>query len=73
MITVKEKIINGIQSINNEELLQEVYTLFQDIQETKKIIILNPEQKLEIEEARNDYKNNRFYSTEETFKDLLDD
>ena len=41
MITVKEKIINGIQSINNEELLQEVYTLFQDIQETKKIIILN--------------------------------
>ena len=73
MITVKEKIINGIQSINNEELLQEVYTLFQDIQETKKIIILNSEQKLEIEEARKDYKNNRFYSTEETFKDLLDD
>ncbi|MBK6699986.1 MAG: hypothetical protein IPG55_08835 [Saprospiraceae bacterium] len=73
MITVKEKIINGIQSINNEELLQEVYTLFQDIQETKNIIILNSEQKLEIEEARNDYKNNRFYSTEETFKDLLDD
>ena len=73
MITVKEKIINGIQSINNEELLQEVYTLFQDNQETKKIIILNSEQKLEIEEARNDYKNNRFYSTEETFKDLLDD
>ncbi len=73
MITVKEKIINAIQGINNEELLQEVYTLFQDIQETKKIIILNSEQKLEIEEARNDYKNNRFYSTEETFKDLLDD
>lgn len=73
MSTVKEKIIKGIQSINNEELLQEVYTLFQDIQETKKIIILNSEQKLEIEEARNDYKNNRFYSTEETFKDLLDD
>ncbi|MBK9718923.1 MAG: hypothetical protein IPO85_15700 [Saprospiraceae bacterium] len=73
MITIKEKIINGIQSINNEELLQEIYTLFQDIQETKKIIILNSEQKLEIEEARNDYKNNRFYSTEETFKDLLDD
>ena len=73
MITVKEKIINGIQSINNEELLQEVYTLFQDIQETRNIIILNSEQKLEIEEARNDYKNNRFYSTEETFKDLLDD
>ncbi len=73
MITVKEKIINGIQSINNEELLQEVYTVFQDIQETKNIIILNSEQKLGIEEARNDYKNNRFYSTEETFKDLLDD
>ncbi|MBK9722654.1 MAG: hypothetical protein IPO78_13725 [Saprospiraceae bacterium] len=73
MYTVKEKIIKGIQNIDNEELLQEVYTLIQDIQETKQVITLNAEQKLLIEEARNDYKSGRYYSTEETFKDLLDD
>ncbi|MBK6544354.1 MAG: hypothetical protein IPO86_00320 [Saprospiraceae bacterium] len=73
MSTVKEKIIKGIQNIDNEELLQEVYTLIQDIQETKQVITLNAEQKLLIEEARNDYKSGRYYSTEETFKDLLDD
>ncbi|MFZ1515837.1 MAG: hypothetical protein WAT21_10580 [Saprospiraceae bacterium] len=73
MNTVKEKIIKGIQDIDNEELLQEVYTLIQDIQDTKQIIVLNSEQKLLIEEARNDYNNNHFFSTEETFKDLLDE
>ena len=73
MATVKEKIIKGIQNIDNEELLQEVYTLLQDIQETKQVIALNAEQKMLIEEARNDYKSGRFYTTEETFKDLLDD
>ncbi|MBK6544363.1 MAG: hypothetical protein IPG12_03685 [Saprospiraceae bacterium] len=44
MSTVKEKIIKGIQNIDNEELLQEVYTLIQDIQETKQVITLNAEQ-----------------------------
>lgn len=45
MSTVKEKIIKGIQDIDNEELLREVYTLLQDIQETKQVIPLNSEQK----------------------------
>ncbi|MDQ3141570.1 MAG: hypothetical protein M3Q56_04910 [Bacteroidota bacterium] len=73
MPTVKEMIIKGIQNIDNEELLQEIYTLLQDIQETKQLIILNTEQKMKIEEARNDYKNGRFYTTEQVFKDLLED
>ena len=73
MATVKEKIIKGIQNIDSEELLQEVYTLLLDIQETKQVIALNAEQKMLIEEARNDYKSGRFYTTEEAFKDLLDD
>ncbi len=73
MPTVKDKIIKGIQNIDNEELLQEVYTLLQDIQETKQIITLNSEQKLNIEEARNDYRNNRFFTTDQVFNDLLDD
>ncbi|MBK9720539.1 MAG: hypothetical protein IPO78_02850 [Saprospiraceae bacterium] len=73
MPTSKEKLINGIQNIDNEELLHEVYTLLQDIQETKQSITLNAEQKIKLDEARNDYKNHRFYTTEQTFKDLLDD
>ena len=73
MPRVKEKIIKGIQNIDNEELLQEVYTLLQDIQETKQIINLNPDQKALIEEARIDYGKGHFYTTEEAFKDLLDD
>jgi len=73
MSTVKEKIIKGIQDIDNEELLLEVYTLLQDIQETKQVITLNSDQKMLIEEARTDYKSGRFYTTDETFKDLLDD
>lgn len=73
MPTVKDKNIKRIQNIDNEELLQEVYTLLQDIQETKQIITLNSEQKLNIEEARNDYRNNRIFSTDQVFNDLLDD
>lgn len=73
MSTIKDKIIKGIQNINNEELLQEVYTLMLDIQETKRFITLNPEQKANIEEARKDYNEGRYHSTEELFKELLDE
>ena len=73
MLTVKEKIINGIQNIENDELLIEVYALIKDIQNANEIIILNPEQKTAVNEARNDYKSGRIYSTDEIFKNLLDD
>ncbi len=73
MSSIKEKIIKGIQNIDNEELLEEVYTLLQDIQETKRIVYLNPEQKALIEEARIDYSKGRYYTTDQAFKDLLDD
>ncbi len=73
MTSVKEKIIKGIQDIDNEELLQEVYILLQDIQETKQVIELNADQKSLIEKARNDFKRGHYYSTEDTFKDLLNE
>ncbi|MBK7232375.1 MAG: hypothetical protein IPH93_08930 [Saprospiraceae bacterium] len=71
MLTIKEKIIKRIEGINDEELLQDVYTLLLDIVETRQILILNDEQKLKIEEARIDYKNNRFYTNDHVFNDLL--
>ncbi|MBK7359766.1 MAG: hypothetical protein IPI45_03195 [Saprospiraceae bacterium] len=73
MSTIKEKIIKGIQGIDNEEILPEVYTLLQDILETKQVISLNAEQKMLIHEARNEYKTGRHYTTEQAFNDLLDD
>ena len=73
MPSIKEKIISGIQNIDNEELLQEVYVLLQDIQETKQIIQLNAEQKALIEEARNDYSKGRYFTTDQVFKELLDE
>ena len=73
MSTIKEKIIEQIQGIEDENLLAEVYKLFQDIKNTEYSIPLNEEQKLRIEEARADYLNGRFSTTDELFDDLKDD
>ena len=73
MITIKEKIIEQIQGMEDENLLAEVYILFQDIQNTEQVIELNPEQISRIEEARANYLNGKYYSTDELFSDLADD
>ncbi|MEI6815292.1 MAG: hypothetical protein WCL14_01680 [Bacteroidota bacterium] len=73
MITIKEKIIEQIQGIEDENLLAEVYKLFQDIQDMEQVIELNPEQISRIEEARANYLNGKFHTTDELFNDLADD
>lgn len=73
MPSVKEKIIQEIQNMNDEDLLKEVYTVFQDIEAVKQKIILNKEQISNIQEAREDYKKGRFHSTDDLFKDLIND
>ncbi|HMG14497.1 MAG TPA: hypothetical protein VK590_03555 [Saprospiraceae bacterium] len=73
MLTVKEKIIKGIQNIHDEDLLLDVYILLQDIQDTKKYIKLNTEQKTSLEEAREDYKQGRYHSTDDLFKEMLNE
>ena len=73
MITIKEKIIEQINGIEDENLLAEVYILFQDIQNMDHVIELNPEQISRIEEARANYLTGKFYTTDELFNDLADD
>jgi hypothetical protein len=73
MLSIKEKIIEQIQGIEDESLLAEVYKLFQDIQNTNSTIHLNDEQKSRIEEARADYLNGKYTSTDDLFNELKDE
>ena len=73
MQTFKEKIIQRVNDINDDELLKEIYSLMIDIQETKKIIVFSEEQKQKIEEARKDYSEGRYHTTDNLFKELLDE
>ncbi len=45
MASIKEKIIKDTGLINDEGLLNQVYLLLNDIQDTRKMIELNEEQK----------------------------
>ena len=71
MASVKEKIISDVQNITDEELLKQVYVVLQDLQGVARTIVLNQEQKANIQEAREDYKKGNAYSTDELFDDLL--
>ena len=72
-MTVKAQIIKDIEGINDENLLKEIYILMKDIQGLKKYIVLNDEQKINIEEAQTEYGKGKFYETDELFKDLLNE
>ena len=73
MLTIKEKILKKIESIHDEGLLREVHTLLNDIQSTRQIFQLNDEQKINIQEAREDYKAGRHKSTDQLFDDLINE
>jgi hypothetical protein len=71
MATVKDKIIKKILSIDDEDLLQEVYVLLNDIQNTKGILVLNSEQKENIDEGTKDYLEGRHQTTRDLFKEFI--
>ena len=73
MSSIKEKIIKEIEGINDEELLLEVHTLLNDIQDTRQFLQLNREQISNVQEAREDYKAGRHKSTDELFDDLINE
>ncbi|MBK9107555.1 MAG: hypothetical protein IPM92_04020 [Saprospiraceae bacterium] len=70
-MTVKEKILSDIQNIENEELLQEVYTLIQDLKGCTEMLILNEEQNVMLQEAQKQYEKGLTHSHDELFKELL--
>lgn len=73
MASIKEKLLNDIQNMNDEDLLQEVYQLIQDIKGSTKVIALNKEQKQNIEEARLQYEKGEYTDSDTLFKALLDE
>ncbi|WP_299288952.1 hypothetical protein [uncultured Mucilaginibacter sp.] len=73
MITVKEKIIQEIQHIQDENLLAEIHLLLQNVYGTKQVLITNDQQKANIAEARKEYLNGNFHTNESLFKDLIDE
>ncbi|MCF8460412.1 MAG: hypothetical protein K9G46_06790 [Flavobacteriales bacterium] len=73
MASIKQKVLDRINQIEDEELLNHVYKLIYDMQETKKILHLNEEQLNMVQEGIADYKRGAYYSTEELFSELLDD
>jgi len=73
IISIKEKIIGQINNIQDEDLLRDVYNIMYGMQEIKQVMRLNDDQRSMINEAREAYKRGEWLSTEEMFKDLLDD
>ncbi len=73
MVNVKEAIVKQIEDISDESILVEIHQLIQNISFSRKIYILNPEQKASIEEGMKDYEAGRFYTTDELFDDLIDE
>jgi len=71
--SIKDKLIREINQIDDENLLRELYGLLHDIGTTHPAIKLNAEQQILIEEAREEYRQGKFLSTEEVFKELTDE
>jgi hypothetical protein len=73
MASVKEKIIQEIQNIEDEALLTEIYQLLQNVYNVQQVLKINAEQRACIEEARKDYYSGKFYSTDALFNGLIDE
>lgn len=73
MASIKQKVIDRIKQIDDEELLKDVYNLIYGMQETRKVLSMNDEQRNMVQEGLADYEEGNFHSTEELFRELLDD
>ncbi len=71
MSVVKEKIIQEIDSIQDEEMLNNIHHVLQNIYSKKPIIILNDEQKTKITQGEKDYFEGRFYTTDTLFDEII--
>ncbi len=73
MASIKQKVIDRINNIDDEELLKDVYRLLYGMQETRKVLQLNDEQRNMVREAKEAYRRGEFLTSEEMFRDLLED
>jgi hypothetical protein len=72
MASIKQKVLDRINQIEDEELLQDVYKLLYGMQDNRKVLRMNDEQRNMVQEGLADYERGDFYSTEDLFRELLD-
>jgi hypothetical protein len=73
MSVLKEKILQEIHIIKDDGLLIEIQKLLYDIKDTRLALQLNEEQRINIQEAREDYIAGCHQPTEDLFNDLMDE
>lgn len=73
MSILKEKIIQEIEGISDENVLDNLHYVLQNINSKKPIIILSDEQKAKIAQGEKDYLEGRFYTTDELFNEIMND
>ena len=67
---IREKLIREINSSDNKNLLQELYRYLDRENKTQKIYNLSDEQKLAIEEAREQINNGDYLTSEEANQEI---
>jgi len=72
MASIKQKVLDRINQIDDEELLQDVCKLLYGMQDNRKVLRMNDEQRNMVREGLADYERGDFYSTEDLFRELLD-
>lgn len=72
MASIKQKVLDRINQIDDEELLQDVYKLLYGMQDNRKVLRMNDEQRNMVREGLADYERGDFCSTEDLFRELLD-
>lgn len=72
MASIKQKVLDRINQIDDDELLKDVYKLLYGMQETRKVLRMNDEQRNMVQEGLADYERGDFHSTEDLFRELLD-
>jgi hypothetical protein len=70
MTTIKDQLIQEIEGIDDENLLKEIFILIRDVNGLKKYVQLSPEQKKQIEQARQEFIQAKYTSTDQLFKGL---
>ncbi len=73
MTTIKNQLIQEIEGIDDDNLLKEIFILIRDVNGLKKYVQLSPEQKKQIEQARQEFLQSKHTTTEQLFNGLDDD
>lgn len=70
IIDLKEKVISRIQEINDQLIIKEVYQLLQASTNSREPYQLSDEQLAEVNQAREQVKNGKFFIDEQANKEI---